>query len=89
MGADIFCVVCGGRAYPALGPTGTREDFDLMSLDRDGRPAGSQAQANGSARGISSASVVAVGSRPNGSRQTRTPHPARPRHDRTLESRSQ
>jgi hypothetical protein len=29
------------RAYPALGPTGTREDFDLMSLDRDGRPADS------------------------------------------------
>jgi hypothetical protein len=41
MGADIFCVVCGARAYPALGPTGTRENFDLMSLDRDGRPADS------------------------------------------------
>ena len=39
MGADIFCVVCGQRAYPALGPTGTREDFDLMRLDREGRPA--------------------------------------------------
>jgi hypothetical protein len=41
MGADMSCVVCGARAYLALSPTGTREDFDLMKLDREGHPADS------------------------------------------------
>jgi hypothetical protein len=39
MGAGIFCVVCGARPYPELGPPETREDFDLMRFDRDGRRA--------------------------------------------------
>jgi hypothetical protein len=43
MGAGVFCVVCGARPYPELGPPGTREDFDLMRLDGDGRPAESPA----------------------------------------------
>jgi len=43
MGAGIFCVVCGARPYPELGPPGTREDFDLIRLDRDGAPAESPA----------------------------------------------
>jgi hypothetical protein len=42
-GAGIFCVVCGARPYPELGPPETREDFDLMRLDRDGHLAGSPA----------------------------------------------
>ena len=42
-GAGIFCVVCGARPYPELGPLETREDFDLMRLDRKGRPAESPA----------------------------------------------
>ena len=39
LGAGIFCVVCGARPYPELGPPDTREDFDLMRFDRKGRPA--------------------------------------------------
>jgi hypothetical protein len=39
MGAGIFCVVCGARPYPELGPPEAREDFDLMRLDRKGCPA--------------------------------------------------
>jgi hypothetical protein len=39
VGTGIFCVVCGARPYPELGPPGTREDFDLMRLDRKGCPA--------------------------------------------------
>jgi hypothetical protein len=42
-GANIFCVACGARPYPELGPPGAREDFDLMRLARDGRPAESTA----------------------------------------------
>jgi hypothetical protein len=34
LGAGIFCVVCGARPYPELGPPDTREDFDLMRVDR-------------------------------------------------------
>ena len=37
-GASIFCVICGARPYPELGPPGTRGDCDLMRLDRKGRP---------------------------------------------------
>jgi hypothetical protein len=36
---EIKCVVCGARPYPELGPPGTREDFTLMRLDDQGRPA--------------------------------------------------
>lgn len=43
MGAGIFCIVCGARPYPQLGPPKTREDFDLMRLNRKGRPAESPA----------------------------------------------
>jgi hypothetical protein len=32
MAANIACVICGARPYPDLGPTGTREDFDLLKL---------------------------------------------------------
>jgi hypothetical protein len=42
-GAGIFCVVCGARPYPELGPPDTREDFDLMRVDRKGHPAESPA----------------------------------------------
>jgi hypothetical protein len=42
-GAGIFCVVCGARPYPELGPLKTREDFDLMRFNRKGRPAESPA----------------------------------------------
>jgi hypothetical protein len=38
MGAGIFCAVCGARPFPELGPPETREDFDLMRLNRKGRP---------------------------------------------------
>lgn len=27
--AGIFCVVCGARPYPELGPPDAREDFDF------------------------------------------------------------
>jgi hypothetical protein len=37
MPANIFCCVCGARPYP---PPRVREDFDLMKLDANGRPAG-------------------------------------------------
>ena len=39
LGAGIYCVVCGARPYPELGPPETREDFDLMRVDRKGHPA--------------------------------------------------
>jgi hypothetical protein len=39
MGAGIFCAVCGARPYPELGSPETRQDFDLMRLDRKDRPA--------------------------------------------------
>jgi hypothetical protein len=42
-GAGVFCVVCGARPYPELGPPDTREEFDLMRLDCKGRPAESPA----------------------------------------------
>ena len=42
-GAGIFCVACGARPYPELGPPGTRQDFGLMRLGRNGRPAESPA----------------------------------------------
>ena len=43
LGAGIFCVVCGARPYPELGAPDTREDFDLMRVDRKGHPAESRA----------------------------------------------
>ena len=39
IGAGIFCVVCGARPYPELGPPQTRKDFDLMRFDHKGHPA--------------------------------------------------
>jgi hypothetical protein len=45
--AGIFCVVCGARPYPELGPPDTREDFDLMRVDRKGHPAESRASGEG------------------------------------------
>ena len=89
-GVGVFCVVRGARPYPELGPPETREDFDFMSLDRDGRPADSPFSGEWFCSGYFKriGGCCGMGSRPNGSRQTRIPHPARPRHDRTLESRS-
>jgi hypothetical protein len=36
MGGGIFCVVCGARPGPELGPPDMREDFDLVKLDHRG-----------------------------------------------------
>jgi hypothetical protein len=32
MSADIFCIECGARPFPELGPPGTRQDFDLVKI---------------------------------------------------------
>jgi hypothetical protein len=39
MKAGVFCCVCGALSFPELGPPGTCEDFDLLKLDDQGRPA--------------------------------------------------
>jgi hypothetical protein len=32
MSARIYCVECGARPFPELGPPGTRQDFDLRKI---------------------------------------------------------
>jgi hypothetical protein len=37
VGANIFCVECGARPFPELGPPGTRQDFDLSKTSGEWR----------------------------------------------------
>jgi hypothetical protein len=55
MGAGIFCAVCGARPYPELGQPETREDFDLMRLDR--KVAAASRSKNDSRRAVRSSSL--------------------------------